>query len=90
VVRRGATFVARFRFRLPYLPTGVYALEAMLFDADRPGERPMCRYEDANFLRIESSHISHGLVNIAMRAIEIQVGGADETAGDGVGRVHFG
>jgi lipopolysaccharide transport system ATP-binding protein len=89
VLPRDATLTARFRFRLPYLPTGIYALEAMLFDGDGPDEKPMCRYQDADALRIESTHISQGMVNVAMRAIEVKVGALGATAGGEGGRTHL-
>jgi lipopolysaccharide transport system ATP-binding protein len=72
-VKPGDTMSATFCFRLPYLPTGKYALGAMLFDGT-PSEHVLVqRDDDFGFLEVESRHISHGLMNLAMRAVSFEL-----------------
>jgi lipopolysaccharide transport system ATP-binding protein len=67
-IQPGHAFTATFRFHLPYLPTGEYALEAVLFAGTPDDYTPIHRIQDAAFLPVQSSHISGGLVTIAMRS----------------------
>jgi lipopolysaccharide transport system ATP-binding protein len=79
-VAAGEPFSAAFRFHLPYLPSGDYAVEALVFDAAADGPVALCRLPDACFLSVQASHPSHGLANIAMRATTLVVEPGDGAA----------
>ena len=68
VVEAGGTFTVTFRFQLPLLPSGDYAVETMLFDGNPSSYECVERLIDQTFLRVNSSHISSGsLANVEMR-----------------------
>jgi lipopolysaccharide transport system ATP-binding protein len=72
-IREGQRFVASFSFRLPYLSTGPYAIEAFLFDAGGETPVPLDRQRDALLLHVHSRHIfQQGLLNIAMREVTLR------------------
>jgi lipopolysaccharide transport system ATP-binding protein len=76
-IREGRRFVASFSFRLPYLSTGAYAIEAFLFDAGEEIPVPLGRERDALLLHVHSRHIfQQGLLNIGMRAVVVRRAGA--------------
>jgi lipopolysaccharide transport system ATP-binding protein len=67
-------FMGRFRFRLPYLANGVYAVEAFVFERRDDGDFALLtRHLEKQFLYIQSPHPSNGLANIAMRAVSLAV-----------------
>jgi lipopolysaccharide transport system ATP-binding protein len=67
-------FTAKFRFLLPYLANGVYAVEAFVFERREDGDFALlARQLDEQFLYIQSLHPSNGLANIAMRAVSLSV-----------------
>jgi lipopolysaccharide transport system ATP-binding protein len=70
----GATATAAFRFVLPYLPTGVYAVEAMIYDGTPSDHVLLDRADAVCFIDVTSTHISQGLVNVAMRAVSVERG----------------
>jgi len=72
-VPAGRRFVSVFRFYLPYLPTGEYALDAMLFDGTSSAPELLHRLRDKSFLSVQSSHISGGLINVAARSTTLTV-----------------
>jgi lipopolysaccharide transport system ATP-binding protein len=73
-IAAGETATATFRFSLPYLPTGSYAVEALMFDGT-PGEHLLLHRADAAaFIDVTSTHISQGLVNVAMRGVSVERG----------------
>lgn len=59
----------RFRFRLPYLPSGVYSIDVLATSSPASGERLEALAEAAATLRMVSSHVSGGLANIRMDSI---------------------
>jgi lipopolysaccharide transport system ATP-binding protein len=69
----GQSFSASFRFRLPYLSTAEYALEAEIYEGTPERHRMLARLRDTTFLSVHSRHPSHGLVNILMRAVSLTV-----------------
>ncbi len=73
-VASGAAFRIGFRFRLPYLPTGTYALSLWLFDAALADGAPLDQVADGLFLSVQSHHVSGGLANVAMRATTLSIG----------------
>jgi lipopolysaccharide transport system ATP-binding protein len=70
----GESVTAVFRFPLPYLPTGFYAVEAMIFDGTPDDHTLLDRADAAAFIDVTSTHISQGLVNVAMRAVLVERG----------------
>ncbi len=72
-IAAGQAFTATFAFLLPYLASGTYAVEAFVFER-RPGAFVLLqRRLDKVFLYIQSPHISHGLANIAMRSVSLEM-----------------
>ena len=69
-IAAGQSFVTRFRFRLPHMASGAYAIEAFLFDKDAL----LAHAQDAAFLHLQSRHISTGLANSAMRGVSLGLG----------------
>lgn len=68
----GASVVARFRFLLPYLANGVYALESFAFERRAGTTTLLQRRVEKEFLHVHSPHPSGGLANIAMRAVTLR------------------
>src|SRR4029077_4918298 len=69
-----SAFTAAFRFLLPYLANGVYAVEAFLFERRDDGDFVLLtRHLARQFLHIHSPHPSNGLANIAMRGVSLEV-----------------
>jgi lipopolysaccharide transport system ATP-binding protein len=66
-IAAGQSFVTRFKFRLPHLASGAYAIEAFLFD----GHDLLAHAQDAAVLHVQSRHISTGLANLAMRGVTL-------------------
>jgi lipopolysaccharide transport system ATP-binding protein len=65
----GKRFAASFSFRLPYLSTGPYAIEAFLFEESRLLDRK----RDALIVHVQSRHIfQQGLLNVGMRAVTLR------------------
>ncbi len=71
-VGRGSRLKALFRFYMPFLPTGDYAVEPVLFEGD--GRAPVDRLLDACFLKVTSFPRMHGLANVAMQQVRLTVG----------------
>jgi lipopolysaccharide transport system ATP-binding protein len=69
-IAAGQTFVTRFRFRLPHMASGAYAIEAFLFDQGAL----LVHAQDAAFLHLQSRHVSTGLANLAMRGVSLSLG----------------
>jgi hypothetical protein len=71
-VAESQCFIAKIAFRLPYLSTGGYAIEAFLFDGTADKFVALCRSREALILRVQSRHIfQQGLLNIGMRGISL-------------------
>jgi lipopolysaccharide transport system ATP-binding protein len=63
----GEDFVARFKFRLPHLASGGYAVEIFLFE----DHALLAHVQEAVILHVQSRHISTGLANLAMRQVSL-------------------
>lgn len=71
-VEQGRCAKATFRFRMPYLPIGDYAIEAALFERD--ARSPVDRLLDLLFVRVNSySHLT-GLANFTIRRTSLVIG----------------
>lgn len=71
-VPAGQIFSARFRFALPYLASGAYAIEAFVFERSGGEFALLQKRLDKEFVYIQSVHPSNGLANIAMRAVSLE------------------
>lgn len=69
----GASLSVKFGFRLPFVPSGSYAIDAFVLSGV---ENVLCHAarETAASLQVLSRHVSGGMANVALRRAEIQVG----------------
>jgi len=65
-------FVARFRFQLPYLPTGNFAICAAIADGTQHEHVQHHWIDDALIFAVESSHIARGLIGLPMLEISLE------------------
>lgn len=75
-VPAGAAFTARFRFQMPYLPSGEFAVTVALAEGTQTDHVQHHWIDDALFFKVHSSHVIRGLVGIPMLDIGIDVGAA--------------
>lgn len=71
-VTAGQRFHASFRFQLPFLPTGDYAIAAAIAEGTQQDHIHHHWIEDALFLRVAASHVRHSLIGIPMLDIVLQ------------------
>ncbi|MGB3500802.1 MAG: ABC transporter ATP-binding protein [Mesorhizobium sp.] len=69
-----------FRFRLPFLPTGVYAVDALVLSGRDGQDRVEAMSESAATLRVVSTHVSAGLANIRMDKVSVEKVASGERA----------
>ena len=67
----GTVFSARFHFQMPFLPTGDYSVVAAIAEGTQAENVPHHWIDDALFFRVQSSHVTRGLVGIPMLDIAI-------------------
>lgn len=69
----GAALTVRFGFRLPFVPTGSYAIDAFVLSGV---ENVLCHAsrETAASLQVMSRHVSGGMANVALRRADIRIG----------------
>jgi len=71
----GATMQARFRFRMPVLPSGDYSIDVALATGSQENHTQQHWLHDALVFKSSESTMRHGLVGIPMHSIKIvQVG----------------
>jgi lipopolysaccharide transport system ATP-binding protein len=63
---------AKFRFLLPYLANGAYAIESFVFERSGGTPRLLQHRAEKKFLYVQSPHPSNGLANVAMRAVSLR------------------
>lgn len=56
----------RFRFRIPYLPTGTYPVEAFLLSGEQGSSAVHDHLEFGALVKVLSRHISHGMANVRL------------------------
>ena len=71
-VDQGCRLKALFRFHMPFLPTGDYAIEPALFEG--PGKGAVDRLLDLSFVKVTSFPRMHGLANVAMQQVRLTIG----------------
>ncbi|MGH6889868.1 MAG: ABC transporter ATP-binding protein [Rhizomicrobium sp.] len=74
----GQAFTAKFRFLLPYLASGAYAIEAFVFEREGDEFVLLERRLDKEFVYIQSVHPSNGIANVAMRAVSLDLSDGSE------------
>lgn len=74
-VPAGQGFAASFRFQLPYLPTGDFAVVAAVAEGAQDDHVQHHWLDDAMFFRVHSSHVIRGLVGLPMLDIAIETDG---------------
>jgi len=80
MVEPGQEFAATFRFQMPYLPVGDFAVVAAIAEGTQHDHVQHHWADDALFFRVHSSHVSRGLVGIPMLEIALEVEGARQSA----------
>ena len=76
----GETIDYTFRLKLPYLPTGEYPLDVLVFSSAEGAPLPEAVHEAALALRVVSSHVSGGLANLAMEDVSFVCVAAEASA----------
>jgi lipopolysaccharide transport system ATP-binding protein len=71
-IAKGRRFAASFRFRVPHLPTGDYAIEPWLFERQSAG--PIDRQVDTLFIRVSSAPHLGGVANASIEEIRVVIG----------------
>jgi lipopolysaccharide transport system ATP-binding protein len=71
-VSSGDTIKAIFEFQMPYLPTGDYSVVAAIADGDKDVHEMQHWVDEAVFFRVETAHISRGLIGIPMLNIALE------------------
>jgi lipopolysaccharide transport system ATP-binding protein len=69
---KGQRLRATFRFRMPHLMTGDYAVEADLFE--RANKEPLDRFRDSLTVHVSSHPFMGGLANVVMRQTRFVIG----------------
>ena len=72
-VRAGETVIARFRFQLPYLPSGDYSINVAFAEGTQADHVQHHWMDEARFFKVSSSHVAKGLVGIPMLDIDLTV-----------------
>ncbi|AWJ85517.1 ABC transporter ATP-binding protein (plasmid) [Azospirillum sp. TSH58] len=80
-VPAGHSFQTRFRFQMPYLPTGDYSVVVALSDGTQDDHVHHHWIEDALIFKVHSSHITRGLVGIPMLGIRMDVHQSETSVG---------
>lgn len=76
-VPAGHGFTARFRFQMPYLPSGDFSVTVALAEGTQADHVQHHWIDDALFFKVHSSHVVQGLVGIPMLGIEISANDRD-------------
>jgi len=71
-VPAGGRFTARFRFQMPYLPAGDFAVTVALAEGSQTDHVQHHWIDDALFFKVHSSHVARGLVGIPMLDVGIE------------------
>lgn len=79
-VAAGRGIDSTFRFKLPYLPTGEYPIDVLVFSSGAGPSVLEALKETALSLRVISSHVSGGLANLAMESVSFGPVVAEATA----------
>jgi len=74
-VPAGQSFAASFRFQLPYLPTGDFAVTVAVAEGTQDDHVQHHWLDDAMFFRVHSSHLIRGLIGLPMHDIALEVDG---------------
>lgn len=72
-VALGKTFVARFEFRLPILPSGDYSIGVAVADGTQDDHVQHQWLHDAQIIRVHASSVCFGLIGVPMKRISLGV-----------------
>ncbi|WP_096700269.1 ABC transporter ATP-binding protein [Magnetospirillum sp. 15-1] len=78
--RAGQIFKARFRFQMPYLAAGDYAVLAAIADGTQQVHVQHHWIDEALFFRVSHTHVARGLIGLPMLGIDIISDTATEAA----------
>lgn len=81
----GMRGLARFSFRMPYLPSGEYVISVGIAGGTQEQHVQHHWVHDALVMRCVASHVTHGLIGVPMGEIRLQVLHDDEDARAEVG-----
>ncbi len=71
-LQTGQTFQAKFRFQMPYLPTGDFSIVAAVAEGTQEDHLQHHWIDDALFFRVHSSHVARGLIGVPMLGIDLE------------------
>lgn len=71
-VPAGRTFAARFRFQMPYLPSGDFSVTVAVAEGTQTDHVQHHWIDDALFFKVHASHVVRGLVGIPMLDIALE------------------
>ena len=72
-INAGDGFHATFRFQLPFLPPGDYAIAVAVAEGTQQNHVQHHWIDDALFLQVTSSHLVHSLLGIPMQEISLRM-----------------
>ena len=76
----GSGFRATFRFQMPWMPAGEYAIGVAIADGTMEDNIPLHWVESAMVFRIHGSHVAVGLVGLPMLSVTLDaVSNVEET-----------
>ncbi len=78
----GTGFAARFRFQMPYLPSGEFAVTVAVAEGTQEAHVQHHWIDDAMFFKVHSSHVARGLVGIPMLDIALTAADVPTAGGD--------
>jgi lipopolysaccharide transport system ATP-binding protein len=73
-VAPGRSFVAKFTFALPYLPTGDYAVCVAVATGTQAEHVQQHWIDEALLFHVDSSHVARGLIGLPMHDVSLQAG----------------
>jgi lipopolysaccharide transport system ATP-binding protein len=71
--RAGDRITARFRFQMPYLPSGDYSVNTAIANGTQIDHVQHHWVDDALFFKVNASHVAKGLVGIPMLEIDLKI-----------------
>lgn len=73
LVLRGKTIAAKFKFRLPVLPTGDYCIAVGIAEGTQESHVMHCWIHEGMFFRVHSSSVPLGLAGLSIRDMDMKI-----------------